>query len=63
MEWISVKTALPDPDHYISRLVWLKDDLSVFGEPFDFDVYWQGHWVVHGGRVTHWLEIEPPKEE
>ena len=78
MRWISVAERLPDtvPDCYCPAHRYSEKDVPFWDTNGEWHrgryfvvgkAYWGDPWgdglVMDARRVTHWLDLEPPKEE
>lgn len=66
MNWISVKTRLPEK--HVECLIVLKETtLSVTCGEWDGERWWNGCCDMHHIPITHWAPLpplpEPPKDE
>jgi hypothetical protein len=63
MNWISVEERLPEE----GQRVQIKSKGRVSGKESVSEGIWMGRlgfwWSDGKGKVTHWMEINPPKED
>jgi hypothetical protein len=60
MEWVNVKTEMPDDD--VEVLVYCEESELVYLAHHDAGE-WLDDWGDSISKVTHWMEIIPPEEK